>query len=1151
MSFDHPWILVLLVWPLAVALGWPGPSLQWPGRVLQWPGRALSWWPRSAPQRPRWVLLRWRRPALGPAGPRRQRRATASRPAGGPLLRLQAPRPGRLLRSLAMACLILALAGPSLPLPSRGLAVAVVVDRSASMEPVLDQVTRTIDRLLTSDPGADLGGEPVQVAVISAGGVPAVERSPGPVPQPPLTWTAPAQRAATDLAAALRLAAASLPSDHRRRVVLISDGQQTRGDAVAEARALAAAGAVLDTVVVNPDPRPDLAVTGLDVPAAARPGRPAAVEVTVRAHQAGPARLHLMAGDRVAASRPVQLAPGENRFVLTVTPERPGPLALRAVIEAVPPSTSTEPANDAFDAVLQVEGARPVLVLSPHPDPPLARLLAAQGIPVESRRPAQRPADLAGWERYGAVILDNVPAPQLGEAAMADLERFVRDLGGGLVMAGMPDTFGPGGYTGTPVERALPVHSDLRNRKNLPTVALTLVIDRSGSMAGLKLQMAVEAARRVAQLLTPADRLAVVLFDSQAYVTRPLEPVRNPGEVDRAFPAAAQGGTSLGSGLAAALPLMEGVKADVRHVIALTDGVSEPFDVTGLARAFRRQGVTLSAVAIGPDADRNTLAQLAREGGGALYEAADPGQLPTLLARDTALAARRFIRDEPFRPVVTAAPAPGGPGAILQGVVPSPVAAPGDPGSQGGPGAGAPGGPGAAAGPGASGVAGGGPQAPPGEGALLPPLGGYVLTAPRDRAEVLLAGEDGDPVLAAWFYGLGRAVAWTAPTAGPGIAAWTGGAAPEGTGPFARLWANIADWLLEGAAGGNIPWQVGARATPAGTVTVTVEGSPPLSGKVRLGDAEALLIPVAAGRSEAVLPAPEPGVHPVVVEPAGGGTGTLRTVVAVPYPAEFLQTGSDPVLMETLAALTGGRAVRLEAWDPRSALDPQGVPAPPGRWFLWPYLLLAAAALLPADVAARRLGWTWGSFRRLPAALATLLWPDRRAQRVQRAQRPGQLAQEEVRSAQRAAERVQQEAPPAQRMARDPRQLGAGPPGAASSQAGHPAAGTAGEPPGDSAFEPIALSTPAPDEPAPPARPVAAPTPSGPAAQPGWQGEGVLERPGAAGASGAQGAQPDQQSPAPAPVQDAGLARLQAARQRSRARLAERVRRHVDPSAGP
>ncbi|QIA27695.1 VWA domain-containing protein [Thermaerobacter sp. PB12/4term] len=1084
MSFDHPWILVLLVLPLAAVVGCPGPALQWPGQALGW------------------------------TGPWRRRRAIASRPAGGPLLRLQAPRPGRLLRSLAMACLVLALAGPSLPLPSRGLAVAVVVDRSASMEPVLDQVTRAVDGLLSADSGTGLGGDPVQVAVISAGGEPAVERSPGPVPQPPLTWTAPAQREATDLAAALRLAAASLPSDHRRRVVLISDGQQTRGDAVAEARALAAAGAVLDTVVVNPDPRPDLAVTGLDVPATARPGRPAAVQVTLRAHQAGPARLHLLAGDQAVASRPVQLAAGDNRFVLTVTPERPGPLPLRAVIEAVPPSTSTEPANDAFTAVLQVEGARPVLVLSPHPDPPLARLLAAQGIPVESRRPAQRPSDLAGWGRYGAVILDNVPAPELGEAAMADLERFVRDLGGGLVMAGMPDTFGPGGYTGTPVERALPVHSDLRNRKNLPTVALALVIDRSGSMAGLKLQMAVEAARRVAQLLTPADRLAVVLFDSQAYVTRPLEPVRDPGEVDRAFPAAAEGGTSLGRGLAAALPLMEGVQADVRHVIALTDGVSEPFDVTGLARAFRRQGVTLSAVAIGPDADRNTLAQLAREGGGALYEAADPSQLPTLLTRDTALTSRRFIRDEPFRPVVTAAPAPGGPGAILQEVVPSQVAAPGDPGSQGGPGA--PGGPEAAAGPGAPGEAGGGPQAPAGTGALLPPLGGYVLTAPRDRAEVLLASEAGDPVLGAWFYGLGRAVAWTAPTAGPGIAAWTGGAGPGGTGPFARLWANIADWLLEGAAGGSGPWQVAARATPAGTVTVTVEGSPPLSGKVRLGDAEALLIPVAAGRSEAVLPAPEPGVHPVVVEPAAGGTGTLRTVVAVPYPAEFLQTGSDPVLMETLAGLTGGRAVRLEAWDPRSALDPQGVPAPPGRWFLWPYLLLAAAVLLPADVAARRLGWTWGSFRRIPAALATLLRPGR-----------------------------------AQQAARDLRQLGADPPGPASSLAGHPAAGAAGQQPGDAAIEPVTLSSPAPDEPAPPGRSAAAHTASGAAAQTAWQAEGTPARSGTAGTSGAPGAQPVQGSPAPAAAQDAGLARLRAARQRSRARTAERVRRHVDPSAGP
>lgn len=856
-------------------------------------------------------------PALAPLPARTRSRPSGSEAAGARAGGLLLP---GILRVLGLTCLILALAGPILVLPARDLAVAVIVDRSASMEPALGQVTASLNAwLATQRPD-------VQAAVISTSGRAELERPLQPLPQAPITaWQSPVQREASDLAAALRLAAAALPHDAMRRVVLISDGRPTAGDALAEAQLLAAAGIRLDVVPVNPVPGPDLAVRDLRVPAAAVVDRPVQVEVAVSVEAAARVDVRLYAGDALAAEQTVDLTPGEHRLAFTVTPRQSGPLPIRAEVATADGGADAEPANNRYDAVLPVTGPPAALVLTHRPDGPLVESLRAQQIPVDVRGPAQRPADLAGWARYALVVIDDVAAAELGETAMAEIERYVRDLGGGLVMSGGPNAFGIGGYLGSPVERALPVYMDLRSKQDLPTVALALVIDSSGSMSGLKLDMAVEAAVRTAQMLTPVDRLGVILFDSEAYVTRRLSPVDTVDEVRAAFPATAAGGTALGAGLDAAWEMMRDAEADIRHVIALTDGVSAPFDVTGSARRFRDAGITLSTVAVGSDADAAMLRALAEAGGGGYYEALDPTQLPTLITRDAVLATRSFTVEETFVPRPSgAAAAETGAGTLLRGV-----------------------------------TAGAG---------TLPALHGYVAASPKPRADVVLWSHRDDPILAAWQYGAGRAVAWTSDAAGR----WSGEWLAAGGTPFARLWANVLDWAASLGTGPSAAWSDGGgdAAGPGGGVAATTltanvvvgdggyeavieaGGTPPPGGRVRLvpGGGEAALVPVAPDRSEARIPVDAAGVYGVVVEL--DDASQLTTALAVPYPAEFRRTGADPLYLQALAAVTGGTV--LDTLEEALSRD---LPAPVAERPLWPYALLAAAILLPLDVAARRLGW--------------------------------------------------------------------------------------------------------------------------------------------------------------------------------------------------
>lgn len=822
----------------------------------------------------------------------------------------------RRLRWLGLTLLILALSGPQLLASQPGLAVAVIVDRSASMEPLLPEVTEMVNRLLTSQ------ADQVQIAVVSAGEQAVVERPANPLPQAPISnWQSPRYRDGTDLAGALRLAAAALPRDWARRVVLISDGRPTAGDALATVQALSAAGVRLDVIPVVPPDENDVRLTALNTPTVAVAGRPFVVEAGLFSSEpGGTAEVRLFVDDVLAASKSIKITGGQQQVGFTVTPGHSGFLALRAELTVDSGTVDSEPANNRYDTIVQVAGQPAVLLLTNDVAGPLAAVLRQQGLDVEVRGPAQRPTDLTGWSRYAAVILDNVSAVELGETAMSQLEHYVRDLGGGLVMVGGRKSFGAGGYVGTPVERALPVYMDLRGRVDLPTVALVMVIDSSGSMAGLKLDMAVEAALRTSRLLTGKDRLGVVLFTTHATVTRPLNPVTDPDELRSAFPAQAGGGTDLGAGLATAWQLLRDVDADVRHVLVLSDGVSAPFPVDEAGTRFADAGITLSTVAIGNDADIPLLRHLAKLGGGGFYEAVDPTELPTLITQDTVLATRNFIVEDSLQArrvdVETTVAA-----ALLRGV-------------------------------------------------SLPVLDGYIATSVKPRADLVLVGQHEDPILAAWQYGRGRSLAWTTDGGGEWTAAWI--RSDNGHG-FSRFWANALDWLLTDATM-STDTTMTSRVVPAAQgydIQVDIQGSPPAWGTasvLRLGRAreEAVttrqLLPVAVDKSRATVPVSEPGVY-VVSASTRSGDG-WSTVVAVPYPAEYRPVPADPDYLAGLAHLTGGGVLA----DISEALE-RDVPSPRDYLPLWPYLVGAAAILLPCDVAARRLAIR--GFSRPAASTAT------------------------------------------------------------------------------------------------------------------------------------------------------------------------------------
>ncbi len=170
--------------------------------------------------------------------------------------------------------------------------------------------------------------------------------------------------------------------------------------------------------------------------------------------------------------------------------------------------------------------------------------LEEQNMQVDVRPPRGAPDNLAELQNYDLLVLSNVPATALSLRQMEVARTYVQDLGGGLIMLGGDQSFGLGGYYKTTLEEILPVRSDFEKEKEKPSLAMMLVIDKSGSMGGEKIEMAKEAARAAVELLGPSDKVGVLAFEGENFWVSEMHPCTDKGFVlDRIAGLEAGGGT--------------------------------------------------------------------------------------------------------------------------------------------------------------------------------------------------------------------------------------------------------------------------------------------------------------------------------------------------------------------------------------------------------------------------------------------------------------------------------------------------------------------------------------------------------------------------------------------------------------------------------
>src|SRR5213082_3322624 len=403
------------------------------------------------------------------------------------------------LRTLIVLLLTAALAGFQVQTTPSSQSLLVVADLSASVQSALDSEAAAVRRILQQRQGDNRAG------VLSFGRDPQIEVNIGKDPQFGEFQSQPNPHY-TDIAAALQLGGSILPDDGRKHIVLISDGRANLGDAVGEARLLRAEGIRVDTVALPVPQGAEAYVDRLDAPRTLTQGQQASAQALIVSNTPTQATVRWYLDRTLVNTTQLELPAGETTVKQTIKPQDPGFHAVRVVIDAV---RDTYAENNFGEALIQVVGPPRVLLVENTlgETASLESALHSTGIGTSAVTPDQLPRSAADLAAYQAVVLVNIPAASLGADGMNFLQVSVRDLGTGLVVIGGTESYGPGGYAGTPLEATLPVQIQIPQNMQKPPVAVMLVLETTESGQGD--QVVRGAADAVIDELTPRDYVGV------------------------------------------------------------------------------------------------------------------------------------------------------------------------------------------------------------------------------------------------------------------------------------------------------------------------------------------------------------------------------------------------------------------------------------------------------------------------------------------------------------------------------------------------------------------------------------------------------------------------------------------------------------------
>ncbi len=648
----------------------------------------------------------------------------------------------------------------------------------------------------------------------------------------------------------------------------------------------------------------DIAVVRLSTPDPVFAGDSFALSAYVVADRAGPAVLSTFRNGELVAEQQVQLEQGTSRVETLVTDLGESSQLFETAIArpGLPPSD-----NDRDGLWVSPRPVGPIAVIArdAFQGAFFARMLRSQGLDVVSMVPDRAPFTLDGWLRFDGIVLLDVPAIALNTAQHRQIEAAVTEHGRALLLTGGPNSFGPGGYLQTALERLSPLSSNIP--RETPRVAMVFVLDRSGSMQQpvgrlTRLDIAKQAADAAIGLLNPQSEVAIVVFDETQQAVLPLQEIGDGAAVNAAIGRIdAGGGTSIYPGLIEAAAQLEAAQSQVKHVIVMTDGLSQPGDFPGAIDRLRQLGATVSSVAIGEGAGASLVETIATLGEGTFHATQDFEALPSILSQEALLLSEDAVELGSSRPQWVDRSA-----TYLRHLP-----------------------------------------------ATMPEVDGFVLTTAKPSASVLLATPDKSgepmPLMATWRHGNGQVTALATQTIGEWTSNW------QEIENYPAAWTQLIrqflppteeDGLRIAATrlGDSVEIRVhlddradAAAAPPTLAVRIAEDGEP---------IALALSPGTAPGEFRARYTGPVPGDYRFEAS-ADGSTASAAIHLAYPQARDPARSRSAH---DYLVSRTGGEVLTEGAPLPRLS---------GGLWIElagWPAYLLSAVALFMAELSLRYSG---------------------------------------------------------------------------------------------------------------------------------------------------------------------------------------------------
>ncbi len=795
-------------------------------------------------------------------------------------------RGGLILKALVAALVVTALAQPRLSVFEERVALAMLADTSASVPG--EDLRKQAD--LAGSLAAARGRHSLQIIGFAG----EAQR----LPPDQAAGRAPlgSEGRATNLEAGIRAALSALPEGRVPRLLVASDGLATHGSverALYQAHLL---GVPVDTVALEGTPRPALRVDSVSIAGQAFTGEKFPIEMVVTSPRAAAASIEVTAEGKRIGGAQIRLAEGQSTLRVRAQIDAEGATLVSGAVSAAGLGQAR------FDRVVALRRPRALWITAEPAETTrhLRQTLDAARFEVTASTGAL-PGDL---RPYQLLLADNHDLESWSVAQKRQVEDYVQEGGGFALIAGERNVYverKPGEED--LVERMLPAR--LAPPRTPEGTAVVLIMDKSSSMEGKKMELARLSAIGVVDNLRPIDQVGILIFDNSFQWAVPVRKADNPAQLKRIIAGITpDGGTQIAPALGEGFRQIRRTKAIYRHIVLLTDGISEEGDSMALAKEAASAKVTISTVGLGQDVNRAYLDKVAALAKGKSYFVLELGALEQLLLRDVREHTGSSAVEKPAQ-VAVARPA-----EILEGA--------------------------------------GMEQAPP--------LLGYLKFVAKPQAETILEVDEKDPLLARWQYGLGRAAVFASDAKARWAVNWV--AWPG----YDRFWTNLLRDLLPRAAAGESSAEFdaangqivaryrfagGAAAAPEEVYAVGPDGFRKAAPLQR----------VAAASYEARVPIEgRQGMFRIRPSPDAEG---FPEIGYYQEEAELAQFGSNAELLRQVAQSTGGR------FNP----TPQQAFEAGGRTVettleLWPGLLALALVANLLELAARKgYGLRWLRWR--------------------------------------------------------------------------------------------------------------------------------------------------------------------------------------------